>query len=497
MSREHSKGRDRYEIRDVDHRADRYIEDRGGLQFDFDRYRLTIGSDHGDRIPGTRLRDYSFGLAGNDRLSGGSEDDFLYGDAGNDLLVGAGDQDRLTGGTGRDRLYGGELGDDLAGDEGDDYLDAGAGHDDLEGGAGHDIYVGGLGADAFAIDPMSGNDVVRDFTAGPALFDHVVVRGMTAGDLRITQTESGALVSWDVSAGQGSILLEGVNVSEMSRDDFMFTDVEGGDLLPEGREPIRADFFRLERNASENPPDIGGATINRGTARSFDAQMDSLLDDGGISFDFDRYNVIIGGDRADAPRGTSRLDHFIGRGGNDRFDGRQGNDVIQGDAGNDVLRGDDGSDWIDGGDGNDRLSGGLMADALHGGRGRDYLDAGAGHDMLEGAEGNDIYVGGTGADAFIVDRNSGDDVVLDFTAGPGSFDHVALLDISADELIINDTDEGVLIAWDGGEDSILLKGVFKNDLVQDDFMFNSGPQFVPGISTEGSEFIQATDNMFG
>src|SRR3546814_3059645 len=74
---------------------------------------------------------------------------------------------------------------------------------------------------------------------------------MTAGDLRITQTESGALVSWDVSAGQGSILLEGVNVSEMSRDDFMFTDVEGGDLLPEGREPIRADFFRLERNASE------------------------------------------------------------------------------------------------------------------------------------------------------------------------------------------------------------------------------------------------------
>src|SRR3546814_16028201 len=111
---------------------------------------------------------------------------------------------------------------------------------------------------------------------------------MTAGDLRITQTESGALVSWDVSAGQGSILLEGVNVSEMSRDDFMFTDVEGGDLLPEGREPIRADFFRLERNASENPPDIGGATINRGTARSFDAQMDSLLDDGGISLDFEQ-----------------------------------------------------------------------------------------------------------------------------------------------------------------------------------------------------------------
>src|SRR3546814_16194827 len=122
----------------------------------------------------------------------------------------------------------------------------------------------------------------------------------------------------------------------------------------------------------------------------------------------------------------------------------------------DLLRGDDGSDWIDGGDGNDRLSGGLMADALHGGRGRDYLDAGAGHDMLEGAEGNDIYVGGTGADALIVDHNSGDDVVLDFTAGPESFDHVALLDIRSAELIINDPDDAVLLACDGGADPFLF-----------------------------------------
>src|SRR3546814_16797221 len=102
MSREHSKGRDRYEIRDVDHRADRYIEDRGGLQFDFDRYRLTIGRDHGDRIPGTRLRDYSFGLAGNDRFRGGSQADCIYGDDGNVLLDGAAHKERLTRGNGRD-----------------------------------------------------------------------------------------------------------------------------------------------------------------------------------------------------------------------------------------------------------------------------------------------------------------------------------------------------------------------------------------------------------
>jgi serralysin len=488
MSRSKSHGHNRHEIRDIDERADRYIDHRGGLQFDFDRYRVTVGGERGDRAPGSNARDYSFGLAGDDRLGGGDEDDFLYGDGGNDLLVGAGGQDRLVGDSGNDRAYGGDLGDDLSGGAGKDFLDAGAGHDDLDGGTGDDTLVGGQGADAFAIDPDSGNDIVKDFTAGPALFDHVVVRGMTAEDLSIAQTSDGALVSWTKGEG-GSILLEGVNVSELSRDDFMFTDVEGGDLLPGGRDAMTSDFTRPERNASQTPPSIGEETINRGTARSFDAQADGLLRDGGLTFDFDRYNMIVGSDRADAPAGTNRWDHFFGRGGSDRFDGGAGDDVIQGDKGDDLLSGGDGSDWIDGGDGADRLMGGLMADMLNGGKGNDHLDAGAGHDMLEGAEGNDRLIGGAGADAFIVDRTSGNDVVLDFTAGPGSFDHVAFLDISADELIIIDTAEGVKIAWDGGEDSILLKGVFKDDLVQDDFMFNTGPQFVPGISTQGSEYI--------
>jgi serralysin len=481
-------GRSTYENRDINDRADRYIDDRGGLQFDFDIYRLTVGSRGADRIPGTSLRDYSWGLAGDDRLGGGAEDDFLYGDRGNDLLVGAGDQDRLNGGIGNDRAYGGDLGDDLSGEEGDDYLDAGAGHDDLDGGMGRDVYVGGLGSDAFAIDPMSGADRVRDFTAGPGLFDHVVVRGMTAEDLTVRQTADGALVSWTKGAG-GSILLEGVAATELSRDDFMFTDVEDGDLLPEGREPTPTEFERPQRNASEAAPEIGAATIDKGTAQSFESSTKGLLDRGGVNFDFDRYNVIVGGDRADNLGGTTKWDHFFGRGGNDRFSGGEGDDVLQGDAGNDILNGEGGSDWVDGGDGQDRLTGGAMADMLNGGKGNDALDGGVGHDMLEGAEGNDLMTGGAGADAFIVDRTSGNDVVLDFTAGPGAFDHIAFLDIRAEELLIADTPGGVRIAWDGGEDSVLLRGVSKDELVQDDFMFNLGPQFVPGISTAGSEYI--------
>lgn len=95
-----------------------------------------------------------------------------------------------------------------------------------------------------------------------------------------------------------------MNVSDLSRDDFMFTDVEGSDLLPEGREPTPAQFNRALRNASEDSPAIGEPTINHGTAQSFESTTKSLLDRGGVNFDFDRYNVIVGGERSDNPSGS-------------------------------------------------------------------------------------------------------------------------------------------------------------------------------------------------
>lgn len=118
---------------------------------------------------------------------------------------------------------------------------------------------------------------MRDFTPGPELSDHIVVRAMTSEDLRFSQTEGGTVVSWDVEAGSGSIMLEGVNLPQLSRDDFMFTDIEGGDLLPSGRTPAPPDFTQPERNASEAPPEIGEATIERGTAKSSNAIADGFL----------------------------------------------------------------------------------------------------------------------------------------------------------------------------------------------------------------------------
>ena len=133
-----------------------------------------------------------------------------------------------------------------------------------------------------------------------------------------------------------------------------------------------------------------------------------------------------------------------------------------------------------------------------GGGGDDKLYAGAGHDMLEGGEGNDVLHGGDGADAFIVSQSSGNDVVIGgFDAGPGAFDHIAFTDIQNEQVRVLDTDQGgkhgTLVTW--GTGSIFLEGVHKEQMAQDDFMFNLGEteedRFVldPTITFEGSKLI--------
>ncbi|MBM6595368.1 calcium-binding protein [Microvirga pudoricolor] len=473
--------------------ADFYLGRLGGLSFDFGagehRYQVAIGGSDPDTLRGDAARDYLWGRGGADQVAGGNEDDILYGDAGPDLLVGDAGRDKLDAGADADRLYGGDQADSLMGHEGDDFLDEGIGHGMLEGGPGNDTMVGGQGPDAFAVDPESGNDVIRDFTAGPGMFDHLALRDLTWEDLTITDTAGGALVSWD----GGSVLLEGVARSQLAQDDFMFAmepDLPPGTRAPSGPTAERA-------TPSEPGPDIGSSTT---TARqeSFDVFSDFLLGHHrDVAFDFDKYHVEVGGSKRDTFHGGEDWDHVFGRGGNDRLHGGDGEDVLQGDGGNDHLYGDEGADRLDGGAGRDRLHGGDQADELMGGTGNDYLDAGAGHDMIEGEEGNDTMVGGTGADAFIVSPTSGNDVVRDFEAtglAQGAFDHIALRDIRPDQVTVTDTTRGALVSWNtdadsAAEGSVLLQDVAKADLRQSDFMFIDEPGFVDGISTVGSYYI--------
>ncbi|MBX9699454.1 MAG: calcium-binding protein [Acetobacteraceae bacterium] len=195
------------------------------------------------------------------------------------------------------------------------------------------------------------------------------------------------------------------------------------------------------------------------------------------------YRLALGLDDSDSIAGTSARDHVWGSGGADAIGGGPGADVLVGGAGRDLLSGNDGMDLLRGGNGADTLFGGADADMLFGGAGNDYLDEGAGHSGLEGGPGDDTLVGGQGPDAFVVDRMSGDDIILDFTAGPGMFDHIALRDLRWGDLAIEDTASGARISWDGG--SVLLVGVAKAELAQDDFMFADSPDLPPASREPG------------
>jgi serralysin len=457
-------------------------DDEGIISQSFDGYQLYIGDGRSNQYTGLDNKiDIAFGRGRNDHLAGGGMADDLVGGAGNDRLNGAAGEDHLNGGAGNDRLLGGDEADTLMGGNGNDFLDEGPGHGDLDGGRGNDVLLGGLGADAFMIAPDSGNDIIKDFRAGPGVFDHLAVMDIEAEQFRFRDTNAGVLISWDTDIGDGSVLLEGVFKTDLAQDDFMFTD-DRHLINPTTADAdhVTAEQFVKDEGNEAAPPMAGE------TAPDFQSS-------------FDEFNVKFGSEENDTFQATAKNDFYFGLGGDDHLFGGAGDDHLAGDAGNDILDGADGRDDLRGGAGNDGLYGGLMEDNLMGEDGSDYLSAGAGHDMLDGGPGDDIYNGGDGADAFMVAHGSGNDVVVaGFDAGPGTFDHIAFTDVMPNEVTVADSTSthgdghtGVLVSWSDG--SIFLEGITKSQMAQDDFMFNAveGGAFVPDaqISTEGSQLI--------
>jgi Ca2+-binding RTX toxin-like protein len=455
-------------------------DDTQDTQLSFGEHRLFIGGAGLDVYPGTGRMDTAFGRGGG-YLAGGGENDDLLGGNGRDILIGAGGMDQLDGGKGADVLIGGAEADGLRGGDGRDYLDEGVGHGDLEGGAGGDILAGGLGGDAFVISPDSGNDVILDFQGGPGMLDHLAVRGLNAEDLRFEDTDAGAKISWDVAEGKGSVLLEGFDKSQLAQDDFMFTD-DRQLIQPTSAdaETVTAEKFIKDEGGNLSAPGQGSET----------AAEDA--------FRFDEFDVKVGTSGRDTFQGTDARDFYYGQDGSDHLSGGAGDDDLSGGAGRDVLDGGEGQDHLAGGRGSDQLYGGDQADNLMGDEGNDVLYAGAGHDMLDGGKGDDVLNGGDGADAFIVGPDTGNDIISGgFDAGPGAFDHLALRDIMPNEIQVEDVSGGVLVSWDTaqGDGSVLLQGLTKSQMAQDDFMFNAdkGMQgaFVndPAITDEGSKLI--------
>ncbi|APT57330.1 MULTISPECIES: calcium-binding protein [Roseomonas] len=446
----------------------------GGLHFNFTAgdhvHNVTFGGENPDTLGGTDGAEFTWGLGGDDRIGGGGMDDVLHGGAVADLVSGNMGDDEVEGGDGNDTLYGGAGADTVRGGAGNDYLDEGEGHSTVDGGMGDDTLVGGGGPDAFMIGRTSGHDVIKDFTAGPGMFDHLAVMdGLQWTDLAFADTADGVQVSWE----GGSVLLEGVSKAALAQDDFMFGDA--AELPPGLREPVGP--------SDEAPtPSVAGPNIvgEPQAGAVFDVLADHLFNGRTLSFNIEGNAILRGTDGDDALAGSSESDTVFGLAGDDHLQGGDGMDRLMGEAGD------------------DRLSGGAESDELMGGDGDDYLDEGAAHGMLNGGMGDDTLVGGTGADAFMVSMDSGHDVVLDFEAtgdAQGAFDHIAFMEgIQPADVVVRDTAEGALVGWGMEADgtfagSILLEGVGKDDLRQSDFMFAEVPGFVEGISDIGSWYV--------
>jgi len=172
------------------------------------------GYDHNDRLKGGD---------GNDTLVGGGGADTLFGQNGNDIVKGGTGNDTIKGGLGNDKIYGEAGNDKLYGEAGNDVLNGGAGNDRLTASLGNDTLTGGAGKDTFLFGASIGRTVITDFSAGKTVSDVLVLEKSVLSsfaDVTANATENSLGVTIDY--GDGSIVLRGVELADLHRNDFFF-----------------------------------------------------------------------------------------------------------------------------------------------------------------------------------------------------------------------------------------------------------------------------------
>ena len=417
------------------------------------------GGEGQDTIFGGAGADSLDGGAGNDSLDGGAEDasaDTLEGGAGNDTLLGQGGDDVIDGGTGADSILAGEGADSVVGGDGNDTIQGGGGNDTLigDGGSldpvltrerfnwsqlpdpnranpidnGDDLRAGGTqntgSVDVtFAYTPARANsqftfDTQNEFTAGIASGSETV------------NTNSGATLRGFAGGGESSRLeiafaatAPGVE-DEVRNVSFRINDIDEGSF----RDQVTIRAF----DAAGNLVDIrfgAGENLTLADTDGLSGADTGFARDGTDQFDADDPEAsllvtipgpvarieIVHGDRENSQHAIQITDIFFdavtiptaATTGNDSILGGEGDDSIEGGPGNDTLLGENGNDTILGGDG------------------ADSIDGGAGDDVIIGGPGSDTMRGGDDRDTFILDRNSGADLIFGGEGGV-DFDRIVL-----------------------------------------------------------------------
>ncbi len=409
------------------------------------------GSDQNDAISGIGGDDVLFGWFGNDTLEGESGNDTIFGGT-NDLSnPDFGGQDWLIADAGDDFIGGNENNDILSGGEGDDTAYGGKDDDQVHGDGGRDTLFGNLGNDTVIGDPGNEDsvdgDVESDFVLGNQGND--VLHGGPSDDI--------VHMGKDNDFGYG-----GKNNDEMRGElgeDTLFGDLGDDSLFgdtndpnqtqPEGRDflwgGLGEDFLQGNRN---NDTLSGGEGDDQ----------------------------IRGGKDDDLLLGDEGNDTLFGDLGNDTLCGHEGNDTLFGDLGNDQpvgnsnsqdqLCGGDGNDFLSGNEGQDKLCGEAGNDTLYGGKDDDTLVGGEGDDLLFGDQGQDTLVGGEGRDQFVLNLDSEEDVILDFTPGQDFLQLSA--DLTVSDLSI-ESQEGTTIIRFGNQILATLDNVEASLITAEDF----------------------------
>jgi len=377
------------------------------------------GGSEDDTLIGNRGKDVLYGGDGNDRLNGGNGADEMSGGRGNDTyrvddrndvirehqnegydhvfssvgfslrghsqhvedLTLLGSKDVFAIGNSQDNVIRGNSGDNrINGAWGDDTLMGRRGDDTFRDDQGNDLMVGGLGSDTFIFQGDFGQDTISDFD-GSGEGDVIDLSSLSSivsfEDLlsnHLTQ-EGDSLV---IDDGQGNtITLTGVEASELSENDFIFS------------------------NAVSRSNDI----LKGGSGR----------------------DKLVGGKGNDTIKGGGGEDTLFGQADHDRLQGQKGDDKLNGNKGNDTVKGGNGQDTLNGGRGDDLLKGGNHDDKLIGGKG---------DDTLAGGDGADTFVFNSNinsGDDVITDFQNGDDVIR--ITGRTEFDDLTIQQVDGDTVI--------------------------------------------------------------
>jgi subtilisin family serine protease len=260
-----------------------------------------FGSNFGDTITGSDVRNVLNGFGGVDNISA------------------LGGNDELLGGVGNDILNGGTGGDILSGQQGDDQLLAGDGNDQLRGGLGNDD-LRGEGGLADTVDVSTAASATVDLTAGTSTgLGNDTLQGIE----NIVATQGADVLTGNdasnfIIALDGNDQIFGLAGNDVFRAGFADDIVDGGDGVD------LLDF--------STSPNVMTVSLLLGTATGAGSDTLSNLEN------------VWGGVLGDNITGSDGPNTIVGLGGND---------TLAGLGGNDALHGNDGDDNIDGGDGTD------------------------------------------------------------------------------------------------------------------------------------------------